>query len=110
MRLDKVSVISGRRILPNDELGTVFLAELNIFRHSVELEFGNLRTLICVFVKRVADFIAKRILCKSLDEFILNRFMDVNSSRGTTDLSLIIEPRSVNFDIKARDTFHDETI
>jgi len=36
--------------------------------------------------------------------------MDVNSSRGTTDLSLIIEPKSVNFDIKARDTFHDETI
>jgi len=110
MRLDKVSVISGRRILPNDELGTVFFAKLNIFHHFVELEFGNLRTLIRVFVKGVTNFVAKRIICERLGEFIFNRFMHVNSSRGRTDLSLIIEPRPVNLDLKASDTFHGETI
>jgi len=96
MGFDEESIVTGPGFLANEKFGTFLLAKFDIIVDSVELDFGNLWALVGILVEGVAHFIRLSEFGERLGEFLLDRFMDINPRRRTTNLSLIVKPNIRN--------------
>ena len=92
MGLDEETVVGGFGFFADQEFCPFLFAEFDIVVHFIELDFGDLGTLVGIFVEWVSNFVRFSEFCEFLGEFIFDRFMDVNSCGRTTHLSLIVEP------------------
>jgi len=90
--LDEETVVGGFGFFADQEFCALLFAEFDVVVDFIELDFGDLGTLVGIFVEWVSHFVRFSEFCEFLGEFIFDRFMDVNSCSRTTDLSLIVEP------------------
>ena len=92
VRLDEKSVVGRLGFFSDQKFCTFLLAEFDVIVYFIELDFRDLGSLVGVFVEGIAYFVGLSEFCEFFGEFILDRFMDINSRGRTTDLSLVVEP------------------
>jgi len=92
--LNEETVVWGFGFFANDQFCSFFLAQFDIVGNSIELKFGDLRTLVGILVKWISNFILLGIFSEFLGKLILDLLMDIYPGRSTTHLSLIIKPNN----------------
>jgi len=87
--LDKISFLSVTFTTKSD-LGTLILAGLDVIHNSSELQLGDLRALDGVGFEWIADDVLLGALGESLDELVVDVFLDVDPRASTAALTVVV--------------------
>lgn len=93
--LDEVALVAVTFTASLD-LGTGFLAGLDVLHDSVELELANLRTLEGLLVEWVADDVLCRSFSEFLNELVVDTRLDIDSGASTAALAVVEENTKVD--------------
>lgn len=86
--LDVVALVT-ESLTSDDDLGTGLLALVNVSHDTVELELGDLRTLVGAFLERVADLVLFSTSLECFQELVVDGFVDEDTGSSTAALAVV---------------------